>query len=250
MKIQIMSDLHFEFGWEMGLTEHKDTTLVLAGDIDSDLDRLENFIIRACRNYEKVIMVAGNHEFYGNHIEDVLKELTEMGDHYENFYFLENGILRDEENKVLFLGGTLWADPAWGVFNRINDHNLIQYQGRKLLGKDITAFNAQTTWFLKQELEKDQEEDWKTVVVTHFGPDPSLMHPKWLAHTEMNTYFWATGLQDHFKYADYWFYGHTHDPGDEEIDDCRFICNPNGYVWPGGAGREHYNFDPELIMEI
>ena len=64
MKIQLMSDLHFEFGWKMKLTPHKDTILVLAGDIDSRHKNLGDFIKYACDNYKEVIMVAGNHEFY------------------------------------------------------------------------------------------------------------------------------------------------------------------------------------------
>lgn len=245
MKIQLMSDLHFEFGWKMKLTEMQDVTLVLAGDVDSDPDRLEEFIRYACTNRRAVIMIAGNHEFYGNNYEDVIWNLDLLADEIDNFHFLENEhVILDGIN---FIGATLWSEPDWGVFRKIADSAQITFGNRHITDKDIASMCRQSKKYITKAI---REIEGKKVVITHFGPDQALMHPKWLAYPNMNTYFWAHGLQDTFKDADYWFFGHTHDPIDMKIDGCQFVCNPNGYVWPGGAGREHWNFNENLILDI
>ncbi len=240
-----MSDLHFEFGWMKVFKEKKlDTVLVLAGDVDSRAVNLEAFIDHACNNFAAVVMVAGNHEFYGNDYEETMDLLFNLDMEFENFHFLENDTVKIED--VTFLGGTLWSEPDWGVFNKINDAHVISYWGRRLLDTDIAEFCRGTKRFLKEALDKIEG---KKVVVTHFGPDKVLMDPRWSKYDNINTYFWAKGLQDEFHKADMWLFGHTHDPQDMMVDGCRCVCNPHGYVWPNGE-REHNNFNMELILEI
>ena len=249
MKFQLMSDLHLEFGWDYPDVEEKlDTTLILAGDIETNLFALENFVTYMCSKYERVIMVAGNHEFYGQDYRYVLSELRKIGPN--NFIFMENNSLTLMEEKVQIIGATLWSSPSFGVFNYINDSRLIQYDNRKLCSSDIEKFNEYSTKYIKSKLEKDLGLGWRKVVVTHFGPDARLMHPKWLKDNQMSTYFWASGFENHFHMATAWFFGHTHDPTNMLIDGCRCVCNPHGYVWMNGKQREHYNFDFNKIIEV
>ena len=245
MKIQLMSDLHQEFGWEIQFTPHLDTVLVLAGDIDNRYWHLQDIIERACLNYQDVIMVAGNHEFYGTIYEARIQNFNDWDDYYPNFHFLENRkkIIDD----VIFLGGTLWATPTHEVFSRINDaYQIKRATGRRFYHEDLAELNGLTTDFLKRELETHQDD--KTVVVTHFGPDQRLMNARWRQYPDLNTYFWARGLDYHFKYADHWMFGHTHDPGGGKIDGCEFYCNPHGYRWPDG--KEHWGFNEEYIIDV
>jgi hypothetical protein len=220
MKIQLMSDLHFEFGWELYLEDKPDVTLILAGDIHSDPDMLEKFIHHACDKYAHVIMVAGNHEFYGHDYDEIMWGLGMLSDEIDNFHFLENDFIKLED--ITFLGCTLWSEPNWGVFNRINDHHVIKYKGHRLLESNVAEMCRESKMFLKEGITKIEG---KKVVITHFGPDQALMHPKWKNSPEMNTYFWA-------------------------LDGCRFVCNPKGYVRPYGGGQEHYLFNDNLILEI
>jgi len=245
MKFQLMSDLHVEFGWDCKFTTHPGVTLILAGDIHSNTEALILLIKDACDNYENVIMVAGNHEFYGNNYDEVIHTLRAEDRNISNFFFLEKGIAHIED--VTFLGGTLWSNPDWDVFRNINDAYKIEYRGHKLLDTDIAHFNEITTKFIKKELKRKRKN--KLVVVTHFGPDPALMHKRWLSYPRMNTYFWATGFQEHFHLADMWLYGHTHDSGDMVLDGCRCICNPHGYKMRGDW-ENAFGFNPELIIEV
>ena len=72
MKIQYMSDLHFEFRENSRYIKHNGfpvtgDILVLAGDIFYLKDRaapLGNFWEWASKNYRQVLIVPGNHEYY------------------------------------------------------------------------------------------------------------------------------------------------------------------------------------------
>jgi predicted phosphodiesterase len=245
MKIQLMSDLHFEFGWMKVFKEKKlDTILVLAGDIDNRKENLDAFIDHACENFKAVIMVAGNHEFYGHDLDGMMGFLYNLDAEIDNFHFLENDFIKIDD--VTFIGATLWSEPEWGVFHRINDAHMITYKNHRLLDRNIAEFSRASKVYIKDALDKIEG---KKVVVTHFGPDQALMNHRWKSMGGLNTYFWASGLQDYFHKADMWLFGHTHDPQDMMLDGCRCVCNPHGYVWPDG-GKEHNNFNNNLILEI
>jgi predicted phosphodiesterase len=69
-KIQFASDLHIDINTEKAkFLEKEGDILCLVGDICScgsqkGFDLLKLFLTRECRDFEKVIYVAGNHEFY------------------------------------------------------------------------------------------------------------------------------------------------------------------------------------------
>ena len=241
MKIKLMSDLHMEFGSKFYFEPMLDTILVLAGDICNDLFALDIWLGQICPNFQAVLMVAGNHEFYGHEWANTIKELRTIDKSISNFYFLENDFITF--NDITFIGATLWSNPAWGVFHRISDHHVIAYNGRKLTSDQVSSFNKYSSEYIKYQLENIKG---KKIVITHFGPDPSLMHPKWQKYSDMNTYFWSTGFTDYFQYADLWLYGHTHDSGNQKLDTCQCICNPYGYY----NYEPNFDFDQNLILEI
>ena len=244
MKIQLMSDLHLEFGWMIDFTPHPDTTLVLAGDITNNMIALDGVIDRACKNYKWVVYVTGNHEYYLNEYLEVNDEIKDFEKYYDNFTFLNNEFV--VLDGVTFIGSTLWSYPDRDAFQRINDKRVITFHGRGFGVDDIRNLNLEATLFIKEAIEKIKG---PKVVVTHFGPDPRLMNPRWFSAILLNTYFWARGFENHFQDVDLWLFGHTHDPTDTYIDGCRCVCNPHGYKYPDGQ-MEHKNFDPELILEI
>lgn len=245
MKIKLMSDLHMEFGSSFDFNKYaktnKQKTLILAGDIESRTDKLESFIHKAAKAHKNVVMVAGNHEFYGNKWENVMDMLWKLGDEIDNFYFLENETIKLDG--VSFIGATLWSSPNWGVFNQISDHFLIKYEDKKITSDQITEWNQASIAYIKDRLENIPG---KKVVVTHFGPDPILMDPHWRNHDELNTYFWSKGFDRHFHYADMWLYGHTHDSGDIVLDGCRCVCNPYGYE----TSNKNWGYRDNLVFEV
>ena len=90
--------------------------------------------------------------------------------------------------------------------------------------------------------------DGPTVVVTHHAP-----HRKSLASRYAED--WSSGgfvnemRPEFFKVPVLWVHGHTHGSFDYEVDDCREISNPRGYLnWHGEF--ENKAFNPGLVVEV
>lgn len=253
MKVTICSDLHLEFG---GLTiENKDKAdvLVLAGDVvpakvlNKNYDssnhnyqiqkRAKELFDQVSKEFETVIWVAGNHEFYGgkwNKTLDTLRDWTV--DNYHNVYFLEDNHIT--VNGVHFYGSTLWTnqnnldaltmqDIEWGM----NDYNYITYDAgtyRKLKSKD-TVSRHQTSLMLMREFLSSHSS--KTVVVTHHAPSSLSRHPRYPVNNTVNWAYFSS-LEEHildFPQIVLWCHGHTHEPHDYHIGTTRVVCNPRGY---------------------
>lgn len=76
MKLRVLSDIHLEF-YEY---EHEfiykfmpDCVLILAGDIGDPTSSLyKRFVTEISKFYERVIIIAGNHEYYQKYIINLL----------------------------------------------------------------------------------------------------------------------------------------------------------------------------------
>lgn len=71
--IQYMSDLHLErLNYQWTITPAA-PILLLVGDVGrlSDLSKYRSFILHCCAKYTKILLVAGNHEYYGTSHEKV-----------------------------------------------------------------------------------------------------------------------------------------------------------------------------------
>ena len=125
MKIQVVSDIHLEFG-PISIENAGDTdVLILSGDICvvNDLAERDSYNIRGehdksnqyhtffqecCARFPHVVYVMGNHEHYHGDYNVTAKHIRERLGYLANLHFLdkESVILND----VLFIGGTLWTD--------------------------------------------------------------------------------------------------------------------------------------------
>lgn len=106
MKISIYSDLHNEFSKFIPPISSQNTDMViLAGDIDKG----DQGILWARQQWPRqyIIYVAGNHEFYRNERNDVLRSLRTAANEH-NVYFLENDEIIIEG--IRFIGCPLWTD--------------------------------------------------------------------------------------------------------------------------------------------
>ena len=134
MKITVCSDLHLEFsGIELKNTQDADV-LILSGDVTIAEDlhdhkigsedqpsfgisglshrqemalRTRNFFKQVSNEFENVIYVAGNHEFYGGRWNASLDHLREETSRFSNIHFLERSSVKIDN--VTFVGGTLWV---------------------------------------------------------------------------------------------------------------------------------------------
>jgi predicted phosphodiesterase len=238
MKIRLLSDLHGEFyrskavPFPADILETRDEdVLVLAGDIDVGAEHVFNLIDRFVANgARQVVYVPGNHEFYGNSINEFLDGWIRFLDAsylHGRVHLLYNGSVKIGD--TTFIGTPLWTNFRQDHFaemmarTNISDFTKI---------KDFKPADARKEFdfafeYLKQAYETTEG---KKVIVTHFLPAVECIVPKYRGPNLLNNYFandlgnWIVDLKDVT-----WLFGHTHDSVDMTIGETRLIANPRGY---------------------
>jgi len=252
MKIALGSDLHLEFGaLELHNTESADV-LVLAGDIlvakhlngvHHHDQRYRTFIQQCCERFPKVVYVLGNHEHYGNDVQQTRIEL-EAKLNYPNLYILDDTTTIVDD--VVFVGTTLWTNmndedslTLYHVKHMMNDFDTIKNSARtlntwgkpaKLTPEDTVEFHKKSMDYINHVVSKDA--DKKYVVVGHHCPSFKSVHPKYANDKIMNGAF-ASDLDDFIAYRPQiklWLHGHTHEDFDYVLSSTRIVCNPRGYI--------------------
>lgn len=254
MKIQYASDIHLELSDNSRFIksmpfEVAGDVLVFAGDTGYLRDRtLPNlkFWKWASANYREVLLVPGNHEFYGN--GDVLA----YGDSWSreilpNVHYHQNKVVRIDDTD--FILSTLWSyispQDEYFVSRGMNDFRQILYGGRRFTTDDFNAEHQKCLAFIKQSiLESDAKH---IVVVTHHLPTLEVVAPQHKGSL-LNSAF-ATELGDFIADSriDAWIYGHSHTNIDTVIGNTRIVSNQMGYVYYG----EHLqDFKGDKFIEL
>ena len=109
MKLNIVSDIHLEFGpIEIKNTQGADA-LILSGDIcvannlnqhdptrifgDNMSNRFHDFFEMCCSEYNDVIYIAGNHEHYNGDFQDSIPNLKNNLAYLQNLHILDKIML-------------------------------------------------------------------------------------------------------------------------------------------------------------
>lgn len=263
MKIQLVSDLHLEFMQERWPGERLITpvpgadVLVLAGDIAVGTLALKLFI-----NWPvPVLYVHGNHEFYGHSMDPMIRQMR-LGAKMNAIHVLEND--RIDIGNVRVLGTTLWTDYRLMLNysqghlmeyaeKRLNDHHRIRYgEGTFTARQALDKHELARSW-LQSELDKPFE--GRTVVITHHGPHPLSVHPRY-ADDPLSAAF-VSDLSTLMPKVDLWVHGHVHDGCDYQVGSCRVVANPAGYVGNRGWAKsprefvfENPLFNRGLLLEV
>jgi predicted phosphodiesterase len=247
MKIQVLSDLHFEHHRDYGealmlsLDFREADVVILAGDIvgfgSSALRAMERMKILCAKTGGIALYIPGNHEYYGTSPAFVVHSLTLMEAQIKNLTVLRAGAVFELDGRR-FLGDTLWFpdDPLNPVYAPgMNDFSLIQ----GFVPWVYERHNACRA-FLERELQAGD------IVVTHHLPSPRLIAPQFVGDP-LNRFF-AADLTDLIleRKPALWVCGHTHCSIDTRIGETRVLCNPYGYPSEG----QHTRFDPRLIVEL
>jgi predicted phosphodiesterase len=239
MKIQILSDTHFEcippgeaeeFARGLLSTEPSDC-LVLAGDICSSA-RLRATLDIFCKLYTNPIyFVCGNHEYWNSTPAEVRARISRID--APHFHWL-NMCATNE-----FIGGTLWFPDSsearlmrnrWPDFHRIDtdaetpdwifrqNKLMVEY----LLQADLTG----------------------KILVTHHLPSKQSIAPPF-QEADTNCFF-LTDIEAIIcdKKPALVIHGHTHCNLDYYIEETHVVCNPHGYP------EENPEFIPGLIVEV
>lgn len=236
MKIQVASDLHLEFlqqyfpGERVIAPASDADVLVLAGDIANGLDAVRLFADWPV----PVLYVAGNHEFYSRSITQTRADLRDacVG---TSVRFLDNDVA--DFGGVRFLGCTLWTDYRLNLNRtqrqlmenaemRIADHHRIKTQEGRFSAAHALAEHEMSRKWLERSLA--QPYDGKTVVVSHHGPHPLSVHPRYIG--DITNAAFVSELDELLAKADLWIHGHVHDTFDYLVEGCRVVANPLGYA--------------------
>jgi Icc-related predicted phosphoesterase len=226
MKIQILSDLHLEFFKKdksrflfiEGLVPNeKVDVLVLAGDIVTK-GNLQNSIKTICDNWNQVVYVAGNHEYYNSNFEEINGSLCNVN--MSNFHVLNDSCVNIEGQN--FIGSTLWFPDGpynYSYSRSLNDFNRIEYFRDKVYNT-----NTNSVSFLKDNVSSDD------IVLTHHLPLEESVSNQY-KNDPFNCFFlcdMSDVISD--KEPKLWIHGHTHGSFDYKKDNTRVVCNPYGYV--------------------
>lgn len=267
MNIQLASDLHLDLlhsRWPgerlISLAPHADV-LVLAGDIHQGSQAMELFASWIADKKIPIVYVAGNHEFYGDSMESVIQRLQQSSTKHGIHYLERKALVL---NGVRFLGCTLWTDYALRsmfsrehvmeeIHRRLTDHHRIRSDAGLFTPQDALELHLRSRQWLSEELAKPFE--GKTVVVTHHGPHPLSVHPRYAGDTLNAAY--VSDLSSLMPYVDLWLHGHVHDAFDYRIGRCRVVANPAGYIRNRNLAAskdefvfENPEFDRELVVAL
>lgn len=248
MKIQIISDIHQEFGMENLYFDRADI-IILAGDINLGTKGVK--WIKSAIKEKPVIYVLGNHEYYKGTYPKTLNKIIESAKG-SNIHVLENEYVMIED--ITFHGATMWTD--FSLFGNPRKHGMIcqpvmnDYKKRrrdpsysKLRTIDTFQIHNKSIKWLEESLTLSSTE--KNIVVTHHAPSIKSLPEKYKTDPISSAY--ASNLEymtERFN-PDLWIHGHIHTPCDYNINKTRIICNPHGYI------SDKYNgYQKELIVEI
>ncbi len=261
MKIHIASDFHMEFTPTWSYQPPKADVSILAGDIAPGHAGPD--FIKDMGYKNPVIVVAGNHEFYGCDYDEMKPKLWAD---YEGFgiRLLENEAteinVRGEE--VLVLGATLWTDfrlygdtgtSILAAQYGMNDFRQITRRDgdRLFTANDTAEINSMSVGWLDNQLKRNFGR--KTVVVTHHAPSATSISPQF-SGSPLNPAFVSNLEHLMLKYAPtLWVHGHVHSSHDYMIGQTRVVANPRGYPTDRfrlGLAFENTRFDPNLVVEI
>jgi len=268
LKVQIMSDVHIEFG-NLHVPESdddKNTVLVLAGDVGiaKKAYTYTDFVTEMSDRFRAVIYIMGNHEFYSGSIVTGLAKIWNNLLELSNVHVVENETLVIDN--VAFICATLWTDfnkgdplciqAAADSFTGMNDYKIIRtgpsiadaYQ-RRFHPEDAIIIHNKSKEFIFNEVVEQKAAGREVVVVTHMSPSWQSVHEifKTGPYAHLNGAY-VSDLEDEIieTKPDLWIHGHTHTSFDYMIGDTRVICNPRGY-YPHEVNPD---FDPQFIVEV
>ena len=264
MKLRIASDLHLEGFMFMAIPllaekflpleeADRDSVLILAGDICSNPDVLQDFLEYVERRFKKVLFVPGNHEYY-KHDYHELNGIFASFDHALSntvtpYSGGADGYLKYSFEDVDFLMTTLWSNGGMTpleqiqVSHALNDFKLITVDSSKFSVHFMNSEFERFSNLLRKDLEG--KGDRKTVVVSHHMPSRQLCHPRF--GNDINGGF-ASPLDDLLEMKpNLWIYGHTHDTMDQVIHGTRVVCNPCGYRSEWNSNFNHYHLSAKFV---
>ncbi len=246
MKIQYASDLHLEFAENSSFLKHNPLipmgeVLVLVGDIgyigDENYSKLPLWDW-VSDNFERCIVIPGNHEFYKFFDVSQLYNGWELSIR-SNITCYYNSVI-DLSQEIVLIGTTLWSNieqhNAYFTEKAITDFRRIKNKENNLSWIDFNALHQQCLDFLQESIERHSSK--KIVVATHHVPSVELMSPEFTGSSLNGAFVVELGRFIQNAPIDYWVYGHSHRNIERIIGATKCLSNQLGYVFRD----EHLDF--------
>lgn len=248
MKLQLLSDLHFEQtpapNRALFTPAPEADLLILAGDIDRHWSGLQHFSPRHGWPVP-VVLIAGNHEFDQRELPQAWDDLRRFCDQLHiDLIECESRLLHDSRHtgrRIRLLGTIRWADyDLYGAGKREKAFKAanwyLQQAGTRQFGQafDAAAMRGcalNTREWLDRELSCHASPGparWDTtVVVTHFGPSRRSVDPRY--GDQPGSAGFCNADEDLVVKADLWLHGHVHCRHDYWVGQTRVVANPRGH---------------------
>jgi predicted MPP superfamily phosphohydrolase len=277
MKIQILADMHLEFLMNPAVTPSRRAQALLAAIHDTQADVTvfcgDTYTKgRSCKKARDlipperpVILVAGNHEHYGDTYQHSMDRLRKDAAESPGVHFLENEAV--EIDGVVFLGCTLWSDMRLfqagadaGLYSfaqtieeckqAMNDYRQIRYLSgagpyRLLHPNDTLRMHAASTAWLAEQFKRYRNRTM--VVVTHHAPSSRSVHESY--RQDILSAAYASHLDPLVEQsgAALWLHGHNHEVMDYRIGRTRVLANCYGYEYEVALAK---GFRPDWVVEV
>jgi len=260
-RFQYVSDIHLEFRKKVLRIPPVAPFLLLAGDIGYPCRSLyREFLRYAAHDFEKVFLVAGNHEFYqgakqGKNLRwfhplsmtSILDKIRHLCQEHDNVYFLHNSF--HDLPHLRIIGSTLWSDidPEAPL---LHDQFQIYKEGTTTMTvKDIRIVHHESREFLVHAL---HHSPLPVLVMTHHLPSPQMILPEYhLLPPSMDRYqsHFASSLDFLFRPPlQAWVCGHSHG-ANHQILSNNIPCVINAYGYPNES-RKGASLDKVLEVEV
>ena len=240
MKLQYVSDIHLEHRSLIPRIEpvSDQAYLALCGDIGNPfLANYEEFLSIHSQLYKRILVIAGNHEYFHHTIPETHNQIHTLIKKYENVTYLNQESIIIGRTK--FLGCTLWSDTSIirdEAQSFMNDYKKIFLQKDQLLKPaHTTELHHQMKEWLRQELNHNGD----IIILTHhpatFGMLPML--------DKYSPCYGSESDELIRKPVKYWISGHTHACLTYMVDDVTCVSNCMGY-----PGRESLDFQTDKYV--
>ena len=219
--------------------------LILAGDIGipAAADGLyAAFLRRLSGMFERVFVVAGNHEYYyrdgtgllahdAHDAHDAARawmaavdmRITLLAEPLHNVVYLQNTTFDIPDSDLTVYGGTFWS--------HIEPHEEADIQRTLRDYARIPGFTCDTARTCHRDAVAGLHDamrkrpDRRFVVISHHLPSRSLVHPRYAGSGTNSAYASEVPAASDCEQIVAWFAGHTHTP----IELGKFHVNPMGY---------------------
>lgn len=240
MFAHVLSDIHLEMDKcpaKQDISNYFDPVtnkasfIFLLGDIGNPNEDSYRKFLRSCTTcYQKVFIVAGNHEMYHDTVEDTVAKLRELCKENDKLVFLDDSTYDLPEQNLRIAGTTLWSkvtdEQMPNIRCFISDYRAIK-------GWSVEHNNrvhANCVDWLKKETEKAKQDGTKLLIMTHHAPLTHSCHPK---HTgsPLSSAF-ETDLSQLIAsnpHISFWLHGHTHHSQSRTIGSTTVLSNQFGY---------------------